>query len=87
VAVSKVTDLRERRIERLASDLARDLVSTSYVIVEVDELDSVDEWRAAAELAARQRGWQVRTGSGQTGQQVFAVRVDPEAERRWTGHS
>lgn len=87
MAATKVTDLRKRRIERLAVDLARVLASTNYMIVQVDELDSVDEWRAAARLAARQRGWQVRTGFGQTGQQVFAVRVDPEAEKRWTGLS
>jgi len=87
VAATKVTDLRKRRIERLAVDLARELLSTTYLIVEVDELDSVDEWRAAARLAARQRGWQVRTGFGQTGEQVFAVRVDPEAERAWSGRS
>lgn len=87
MAASKVIDLRRRRIERLADDLARELVSKTYLIVEVDELDSVDEWRAAARLAARQRGWQVRTGFGRGRQQVFAVRVDPDAERRWTGWS
>jgi len=87
VAASKVTDLRKRRIERLAVDLARELVSTTYLIVEADELDSVDEWRAATRLAARQRGWQVRTGFGQTGEQVFAVRVDDEAEQKWSGRS
>jgi hypothetical protein len=85
VAASKVTDLRKRRIERLAVDLARELVSKTYLIVEVDDLDSVDEWRAAERLAARQRRWQVRTGFGRTRQQVFAVRVDPEAESRWAG--
>lgn len=87
MAASKVTDLRQRRIERLASDLARELVSKTYLIVEVDELDSADEWRDAARLAARQRGWQVRTGFGQAGEHVFAVRVDPEAERMWSGWS
>jgi len=84
---SKVTDLRKRRIERIAVDVARELVSTTYVIVDVDELDSVDEWRAAARLVARQRGWQVRTGFGRGHQQVFAVRIDAEAEQRWTGLS
>lgn len=81
MAASNVTDLRKRRVERLAVDLARELGSTTYLIVEVDELDSVDEWRAAARLSARQRGWKVRTGIGQSGQQVYAVRVDDEAER------
>jgi len=87
VAASKVVDLRKRRIEHLAVDLARELVSKTYLIVQVEELDSVEEWRAAARLAARERGWQVRTGFGQTGEQVFAVRVDPEAEQRWSGWS
>jgi hypothetical protein len=87
VAASKVTDLRKRRIERLAADLARELVSKTYLIVDVDQLDSVDEWRAAARLAARQRGWQVRTGFGRTRRQVFAVRVDDEAEESWSGLS
>lgn len=87
MAASKVVDLRKRRIERLAVDLARELVSKTYLIVEVADVDSVDEWRAAARLAARQRGWQVRTGFGQTGEQVFAVRVDPDAERAWSGLS
>jgi hypothetical protein len=87
VAATKVSGVRKRRIERLAVDLARQLVSTTYLIVEVVQLDSVEEWRAAARLAARLCGWQVRTGFGQTGQQVFAVRVDEEAEQRWTGLS
>lgn len=87
MATGRVIDLRKRRVERLAVDLARELVSTTYVIVEVDQLDSVDEWRAAARLAARRRGWKVRTGLGQTGEQVYVVRVDPESERKWTGLS
>ena len=70
MATGKVIDLRKRRVERLAVDLARELVSTTYLIVEADELDSVEEWRAAARLAARERGWKVRTGFGQTGKQV-----------------
>lgn len=57
VAASRVTDLRKRRIARPA-DLARRLVSTTYVIVDADELDAVDEWRAAALLAACQCGRQ-----------------------------
>ncbi len=84
---TNIVDLRQRRIERLAVDLARVLVSTSYVIVKVAELDSVDEWRAAARLAARRNGWKVRTGMSNTHEQVFAARVDEEADRRWTGFS
>ncbi len=81
---TNVVDLRQRRIERLAVDLARVLVSTTYVIEEVADIDSVDEWRAAARLSARQRGWKVRTGFGMGKQQVFAVRVDEEAEQAWS---
>lgn len=84
MATGKVIDLRKRRVERLAVELARVLVSTTYLIVEIDQLDSVEEWRAAARLAARQRGWKVRTGVGQSGEQVYVVRVDDEAEQAWS---
>ncbi|MEX2627447.1 MAG: hypothetical protein WD225_11230 [Ilumatobacteraceae bacterium] len=53
MAASKVVELRKHRIERLAVDLARELSSKTYLTVEVAEIDSVDEWRAAARLAAR----------------------------------
>ncbi len=84
MATGTVVDLRKRRIERLAADLAKELVSKTYLIVEVDQLDSVEDWRAAARRAARQRGWKVRTAFGLGKQQVFAVRVDEEAERAWS---
>lgn len=83
---TNVVDLRQRRIERLAIELTREFLN-GYVIVEVADLDSVDEWRAAARLAARRHGWKVRTGLGQTHEQVFAARVDAEADRDWTGWS
>jgi hypothetical protein len=83
---TNVVDLRQRRIERLVVDLTRELLN-GYVIVEVAEIDSVDEWRAAARLAARRHGGKVRTGLGQTHGQVFAARVDAEAEQGWTGWS
>ncbi len=83
---TNVVDLRQRRIERLADDLARHL-RDGHVIVEVDRIDSVDEWRAAARVAARRHGWQVRTGMGRGNAHVFAARMDPEAERGWTGWS
>lgn len=84
MATGTVVDLRKRRIERLAADLAKELVSKTYLIVEVDQLDSVEDWRAAARRAARQRGGKVRTAFGLGKQQVFAVRVDEEAERAWS---
>lgn len=86
MAASKVTDLRKRRIERLAADLAPHLLH-GHAIVEVDLVDSVDEWRAAARLAAQQRGWRVRTGFNRGRLRVFAVRVDPELEQGWSGTS
>jgi hypothetical protein len=62
-------------------------VSKTCLVVEVDQIDSVEEWRAAARLAARQRGWQMRTGFGRGQKHVFATRVDPDAEQGWTGWS
>ncbi|MBA2376605.1 MAG: hypothetical protein H0V75_10845 [Rubrobacter sp.] len=85
-AGATVVDLRKRRIERLADELARDLLQ-GHVIVDVDQIDSVDEWRAAARVAARRRNWKVRTGMSRGNGRVFAVRVDPEAERGRTGWS
>ncbi len=85
-ARANVIDLRHRRIERLAADLAPHLLH-GHVIVEVDRIDSVEEWRAAARVAARRHGWKVRTGMGRGNGRVFAARVDPEAERGWTGWS
>ncbi len=77
-ARANVIDLRHRRIERLAADLARDL-RAGHVIVEVDRIDSVEEWRAAARAAGRRHGWQVRTGMSRGGGRVWAARVDGEA--------
>ncbi len=66
---TNVVDLRQRRIERLADDLARHL-RDGHVIVEFDRIDSVDEWRAAAGVAARRHGWQVRTGMDRGNERV-----------------
>lgn len=59
MAASKVTDLRQRRIERLAGEL-EPYLRRGHAIVEVDRVPSADEWRAAARLATRRNGWQVR---------------------------
>jgi hypothetical protein len=85
-AGATVVDLGKRRIERLADELAPHLLH-GHVIVEVDRIDSVDEWRAAARVAARRHGWKVRTGMSRGNGRVFAARTDPEAERGWTGWS
>ncbi len=58
------------RIERLADDLARHL-RDGHVIVEVDRVDSVEEWRAATRVAARRHGWKVRTGMSRGNGRVF----------------
>lgn len=39
VVAGNVTGFRKRRIKRLAGDLARESVPTTYLIVEIDELD------------------------------------------------
>lgn len=84
MAASKVTDLRKRRIERLADEL-EPYLRRGHAIVDVDRVPSADEWRAAARLAARRNGWQVRTGMSRGQGRVFAARVDPEFEQRWNG--
>lgn len=86
MAASKVTDLRKRRIERLADELAPHLLH-GHAIVEVDRVPSAEEWRAAARLAARRNGWQVRTGMSRGQERVFAARVDQEFEQGWSGGS
>ena len=50
-ARGKVIDLGKRRIERLAVDLARE-PHNGHVIVDVEKIDSVDVWHAAARVAA-----------------------------------
>lgn len=85
-ARATVVDLRKRRIERLADELAPHLLH-GPVVVEVDRIDSIEEWRAAARIAARRHGWKVRTGMGRGNERAFAARIDPDAERGWTGWS
>lgn len=77
-----VVDLRRRRIERLADEL-EPFLRRGHAVVEVDRVPSADEWRAAARLAARRNGWQVRTGLSRVKGRAFAARVDPEFEQRW----
>jgi len=74
---SKVVDLRRERERRLAEKLAPTL-EVSYVVVLARSLDSVEEWRAAARMAGRANGWQVRTGFTLDGERVWAVRNDLE---------
>lgn len=58
-----VIDLHQRRIEKLAGDLARRLRRSDGRVTEsVRDLPvSVDTWRAAARRAGRLLGWSIRT--------------------------
>ena len=79
---ANVVDLSRRRIERLADEL-EPFLRRGHAVVEVDRVPSADEWRAAARLAARRNGWQVRTGMSRGRERAFAARVDPAFEERW----
>lgn len=58
-----VVDLRQRRIARLAEDLARRLrASDGRVTENVSDLAvDVETWRAAGRRAGRLLGWSIRT--------------------------
>lgn len=81
-------DLRAARIRRWADQLAP-VLEHEAVLVDVERLSSVDDWRAAARKAARDRGWRVRTGTCGGGTRAWATRtnrevnpIDPEAVAR-----
>ncbi len=76
-----VVDLRAARERRLAGHLAVDL-EDRHVIVDVDEVDDVSDWRAAARAAGRARGWWVRTGVSPYGR-VWACREDLKPSQAW----
>jgi hypothetical protein len=86
MAANKVVDLPKRRIERLADELEPHL-RRGHAIVEIDRVPSAEEWRAAARLAARRNGWQVRTGLSRVEGRAFAARVDPQFEQSWSRRS
>jgi hypothetical protein len=65
------------RIGRLADELAPALQDRT-VLVHVDQLHDLDEWRAAARKAGRDRRWQVRTGTCGGGTRAWATRTDRE---------
>lgn len=69
-----IDELRRARVERLAAGLA-DLEFRS-IVVDVDGIASVDEWRAAARLVARRGRWKVATGVNSDSGRVWAVRTD-----------
>ena len=57
-----VPDLEDRRVARLADELATELRHRGQLLVHTDDLHDVDRWRRAARRAARRLGWHVRTG-------------------------
>jgi hypothetical protein len=70
----KVRDLEDRRVERLADELAPELRNTGQLLVHVQELENVERWRRAVRRAARHLGWHVRTGV--SGKVAWAVADD-----------
>lgn len=74
---TRPTDLCGERIRRLADKLALALESRT-VLVDVDQLHDLDEWRAAARKAGRDRSWRVRTGTCGGGTRAWATRIDRE---------
>lgn len=77
VRAASPIDLRAARIRRLADELAPAL-ERDTVLVDVDRLGNVDDWRAAVRKAARDRGWRVRTGTCGAGTRAWATRTDRE---------
>ena len=73
---SKVVDIRQGRIARLEAELTRPLRVNGYVVVELSNVESVDEWRAAARAVGRRSGSRVRTGFAQHGDRVWAAILD-----------
>lgn len=79
-----VVGLDRARSRRLAAGMVSAL-ETGHVFAEVDGIDSVEEWRAAARSVGRAHGWRVRTGITTDGARVWAARLDrelTEAEQR-----
>lgn len=72
-----VIDLEKVRVRRLAQVLTPALES-GHAIVDTSEVESGKRWRQAARLAARDRGWKIRTGVSADGCRVWAVRLDRE---------
>ena len=70
---AKVIDLRKRRIDRLATELAPVLLSAGYIVAELNDIDSVDEWRAAARAVGRRDGTKIRTGFSRSSPRIWAA--------------
>lgn len=75
--VTRPTDLRAVRIRRLAGELSPAL-QDGTVLVHVDQLHDLHEWREAARKAGRDQRWRVRTGTCGGGTRAWAVRIDRE---------
>lgn len=70
----RVVDLEEVRIERLAEEIAEQLVSGyGSVLRLVDGIEDVGRWRRSARRAGRILGVPVRTGLSSDRSRVWAV--------------
>ncbi len=70
---AKVIDLRKRRIARLADDLAPVLLRDGYLVVEIVDIDSVEDWRAAARVVGRRAGAKMCTGFSRSSPRIWAA--------------
>ncbi len=70
---AKVIDLRKRRIDRLGTVLAPRLLGDGYLIVKTADVDSVEEWRAAARAVGRRDGTKIRTGFSRSSARLWAA--------------
>ena len=73
---TKVSDIEDGRIDRLAREIAPVLREQGHVLVSASEIESVDQWRRAARKAGRILGWRVTTKVSADGSRVFCVSDD-----------
>ena len=76
----KVSELEQRRVERLAAELLPTLRDQGQLIVARAGIDDIDRWRAAARLTVRRLGWHCRTGTSR-GVAWVVVEDWPHADR------
>lgn len=76
--MARVVSIEDRKIERLAAELERQMgpqIHMGSVTAPLSMVDDVDCWRRAARLAARRLGWRVRTGISERGGYVWALDI------------
>jgi hypothetical protein len=82
--VSKVTDLRERRIEHVADEL-EPYLRRGHMPSPMSSESIPPASGAAERLGPRRNGWLVRTGMSGARAERSRARVDPELEASWKG--